>query len=146
MNASADPPTERAVPNGGSIPRSWPWQVWSAVCVTFFFALAAHLVFRAPLSLSPPTFSILVDTCTVVSTATNNTKQRVSASLAFTIGVNTHPSKSRPGRYADLAQRSVSIVLAPSESRDISCEFSLPNHHRPNTAQVKIESSNIPNK
>ena len=144
MKVSADPPIRKSVPNAGSLPRPWLWQIWVAVFIAFILALAAHFIFRTQLALSSPSFLTLGDTCTVTSEATNNTRQRVEASLVFTIGVGRNP-KTGSGRYADLGRRTVSIVLAPGEHRAVSCEFSLADHQRPNIAQVEVESSNIPN-
>jgi len=145
MNASTSPPMRQTIPNAGSLPRPWLWQVWMGVCIAFLLALVAQFVFPSPLALSSPSFLTIGDTCTVTSEATNNTKQRVEASLAFTIVFGTSPRRSSSGRYADLGRRTVSIVLAPGEHRAVSCEFSLADHQRPNIAQVEVESSNIPN-
>lgn len=141
MRTAANLPTDHAVPNAGSLPRPWLWQVWVGIAIAFAAALTGYYAIRRPLSVTPPTLSCLGDTCTVAFTSDNNTDEARSVTFRVGIGLGTVTRKSGAGRYAEFAHQTVAVTLAPHESRKISCDFVSASQHRPNVAQVEITAN-----
>lgn len=140
MNVNMSAQTERFVPPAGSVARPWLWQIWAAVVVAFALAVIAHFAFKPAFAITPPTLSFLGDTCTVTFRTTNNTKLPGSTSLLVIAGVGTPGGDSTPPTYTEFARKTVSVLLAPKESKALSCEFPVAGSYLPNTVRVEIAS------
>jgi hypothetical protein len=62
--------------------------------------------------------------------------------LLVIAGIGIPGGDSTPPTYIEFARNTVSVSLAPKESKNLSCEFPVAGRTRPNTARIEIASTN----
>lgn len=116
----------------------FPWHLWAVLLLAALITLLAYRLFPPRFQLSSTHLALEGETCVVEFGATNHTRSPIAKTLKITIFNSKPGNKFHQPIHQPLAHRDVPVVLSPSETRRIRCDFPTTGAGTPNLAEVTI--------
>ncbi len=119
-------------------PSGVPWRFWGALLILAVLVFVTYHLFPPSFEHSFPRLAIHGKTATVEFYATNHARTLVSKKVSVTVGTLRTGIKGSGPDYIPLDRREISVSLAPSETKQVKCEFPVSELVIPNAAEVTI--------